>query len=175
MTATEFSKLPESSTPMELIDGILTVWPHPTPRHQLAASRLIYPLVEIERRAKSGLWISSPVDLFISPNNVFQPDGTFFSTEHRPDMDRLPVTEVPGIVVEVTSPATRSNDKVRKRSAYFDRGVPEYWIVDPAEGRISFHIAIDDDSFPTYELNGAIIPVGRYSGVELDLDWIFAR
>lgn len=175
MTATEFMKLPESSTPMELIDGELIVSPMPIPLHQLIATRLVHPLIGIELSRGKGIWFSAPVDLFISQNNVFEPDAMFFTAEHAPDLTQLPITEVPEIVIEILSPSSRSRDNVRKRSGYSDRGVSEYWIVDPLSRGIVFNIADSAGNYTGHQLNGATIPAGRYAGVELDLDWIFAR
>lgn len=45
----------------------------------------------------------------------------------------------PDLVVEVTSPGTRSLDLVEKREAYADMGVPEYWVVDLTEQRVVAH------------------------------------
>ena len=39
----------------------------------------------------------------------------------------------PIVVVEVLSPSTKSIDLKEKRAEYVKRGIPEYWIVDPAE------------------------------------------
>ena len=174
MTASEFAKLPESSTPMELIDGVLIVSPTPAHRHQKLTTRLTYPLIGIELEGGNGVWISSPLDLYVSPHNVYQPDALLFEAENEPDPDLLPVTEIPEIVVEVLSPSSRSRDNVRKRVAYAERGIGEYWIVDTQLRRIVFNIADQNGTYTSHELDGAIIPVGRYAGVNLDIDWIFA-
>ena len=175
MTAREFAQLPESKTPMELVDGVLIVSPTPIPRHQLIADRLTHDLVDITRKDSSGIWLSSPIDLYISPTNVYQPDATFFATGHVPDFDHLPVMEIPEIVIEIISPSSRSHDNIRKRAAYSDRGISEYWIVDPQSRRIVFNVAVEDGTYASNELDGAIIPVGRFAGVTLDLDWIFGQ
>jgi Uma2 family endonuclease len=174
MTAREFAKLPESSTPMELIDGMLIVSPTPAHRHQKLTARLTYPLIGIELEGADGVWISSPLDLYVSPHNVFQPDALLFEAENEPDPDILPVTEIPEIVIEVMSPSSRSRDNVKKRAAYAERGINEYWIVDTQSRRIVFNIANQDGTYTSHELDGAIIPAGRYAGVKLDIDWIFA-
>jgi Uma2 family endonuclease len=175
MTATEFMSLPESPYPVELIDGVVIVSPTPIPRHQLIATRLVYRLIEIELAGGDGIWFSSPVDLLISQNSVFEPDAMLFDSERTPNLDQLPITEIPAIAVEILSPSSQSTDNIRKRAGYSDRGVAEYWIVDPQNHRIVFNIAGGDGTYTAHELDGATIPVGRYAGVELDLAWIFAR
>lgn len=175
LTAREFSELPESSTPMELIDGELIVSPSPTFEHQLLAGRLTHDLVELERHGAGGSWLSAPVDLYLTPNNVYQPDATFFARENTPDFRKLPIMEIPEIVVEILSPSSRSRDQVRKRAAYSDRGIAEYWIVDPQSRQIIFNIIGDDGTYIAHALEGSTIPVGRYTGVALDLEWIFEQ
>ncbi|MGH2550340.1 MAG: hypothetical protein ACRDHN_13175, partial [Thermomicrobiales bacterium] len=49
-----------------------------------------------------------------------------------------------------------------------------YWIVDPQNRGIVFNIAGIDGTYSAHELMDTVIPIGRYAGVELDLDWIFA-
>jgi Uma2 family endonuclease len=139
------------------------------------ADRLTHDLVQIVREGRSGVWTSSPVDLYISPNNVYQPDAMFFPGERTPDFDTLPITEIPEIAIEILSPASRSHDNIRKRSAYAERGIVEYWIVDPKSRRIVFNVATEDGTYASVELQGAIIPLGRFAGVTLDLDWIFGQ
>lgn len=173
MTATEFMNLPESPYPVELIDGVVIVSPTLIPRHQLIATRLTYPLIGIERAGDGGIWFSSPVDLFISQNSVFEPDAMMFGADRKPNLDQLPIVEIPDIAVEILSPSSRSTDNIRKRAGYSDRGVAEYWIVDPQNRRIVFNIAGADGTYTAQELDSTFIPAGRYAGVELDLDWIF--
>lgn len=175
LTAREFSELPESTTPMELIDGELIASPSPTFEHQLLADRLTHDLVQIERRGTGGRWTSSPVDLYLTPNNVYQPDAMFFAKERTPDFRKLPIMQIPDIVVEILSPSSRSRDQVRKRAAYSDRGIAEYWIVDPQTRQIIFNIIGADGTYIAHTPEGGTIPVGRYAGVALDLEWIFEQ
>ncbi len=175
LTAREFSELPESTTPMELIDGELIVSPSPIPRHQLIADRLTHHFVESGRVNRMGIWFSASVDLYISGNNVFQPDAMFFPAERKPDLQSLPIMQIPDIVVEILSPSSRSRDQVRKRAAYSDRGITEYWIVDPQTRQIIFNIIGADGTYIAHTPEGGTIPVGRYASVALDLEWIFEQ
>jgi len=43
----------------------------------------------------------------------------------------------PDIIIEILSPSTSYNDKIRKKGIYERFGVKEYWIVDPV------HLYID--------------------------------
>jgi Uma2 family endonuclease len=72
------------------------------------------------------------------PKNRY-PDLTIIQPEHvqllkRRNTIRLSMVP-PLLVVEIVSPGElqRDRDYIAKRSQYQDRGIPEYWIVDPQE------------------------------------------
>jgi Uma2 family endonuclease len=75
------------------------------------------------------------------PKNRF-PDLTVLRSEHaellqQRDTIRLSMPP-PRLVIEVVSPGNvqRDRDYIAKRHQYEDRGIPEYWIVDPVEEQI---------------------------------------
>jgi Uma2 family endonuclease len=75
------------------------------------------------------------------PKNRF-PDLTVLRSEHaellqQRDTIRLSMPP-PRLVIEVVSPGNvqRDRDYIAKRHQYEDRGIPEYWIVDPIEEQI---------------------------------------
>ena len=75
------------------------------------------------------------------PKNRF-PDLTVLQPEHaellqQRDTIRLSMPP-PRLVIEVVSPGNvqRDRDYIAKRHHYEDRGIPEYWIVDPIEEQI---------------------------------------
>ena len=49
----------------------------------------------------------------------------------------------PDLVVEVLSPSTARNDRIRKKDTYEKYGVREYWIVNPTECSIEQYILTD--------------------------------
>jgi Uma2 family endonuclease len=66
----------------------------------------------------------------------------------------------PMLVVEVvsssdTDPKSRDRDYIEKRSEYAARGIPEYWIVDPVEGRITVCV-LDLQAYDSVEFRGDI-------------------
>ena len=54
-------------------------------------------------------------------------------------IDDRRVNGVPALIVEVLSPSNAEYDQGIKRAAYARAGVPEYWIVRPAERDILVH------------------------------------
>ena len=175
MTATEFMNLPEQDTPVELIDGEMIVTFTPIYWHNRIGFRLARRLSDVADSRNLGEWALPPMALFISTYNVYQPDAMFFTSDHIPDLRRLPITEIPEIVVEVLSPSSRSRDWVRKRSAYADRGIAEYWIIDPERSRIVISLRNEEGAYIEHDVNGSTIPVGIFAGTEIDLAWVFAE
>src|SRR4051812_27261925 len=173
MTATEFAKLPEQTTPTELIDGEVIVSAAPTYEHNQIGLRLVIELSGIARSRNLGAWSVAPLDLLISPYNVYQPDALFFRADRIPDRKKIPISEIPEIVVEVLSGSSRSRDLVRKRSAYADRGIAEYWIIDPQHFRLTISIRDEHGTYNEHEMSGSTIPAGLFVGVDIDLSWIF--
>ena len=75
-----------------------------------------------------------------------EPDVTVYLSEH---LDRFGdrYGELPDLVIEVVSEDSRSHsrDYDDKRRDYASAGVPEYWIVDPCEQRITVLVRSDGD------------------------------
>ena len=78
------------------------------------------------------------------PQNRY-PDLTVLRPEHPDQMKAIGKTAItldmppPILVVEVVSPgaANRQRDYVAKRAQYEERGILEYWIIDPVEAQVS--------------------------------------
>ena len=62
-----------------------------------------------------------------------------------------PFWEGADLVMEVVSGSDddRRRDLVTKRSEYEQAGIPEYWIIDPREGRITV-LHLDGDSYAVH-------------------------
>ncbi|MDY7019932.1 MAG: Uma2 family endonuclease [Cyanobacteriota bacterium] len=60
---------------------------------------------------------------------------------------------LPFLVVEVVSPSTKTDDYRSKRSEYGLLEIPEYWIVDPAEEKVTLGI-LDHSFYDLIEYQG---------------------
>jgi Uma2 family endonuclease len=66
------------------------------------------------------------------PDVVVMPESQWDAIGERPGSATIFCTEAPPIVViEVLSPSTQSTDLTDKRWEYAQRGISEYWLVDP--------------------------------------------
>jgi Uma2 family endonuclease len=71
---------------------------------------------------------------------VFQPD-VFYIAPGGIARARDHVTGAPDLVVEVSSPSTKSYDTRKKLPVYAMHGVREAWIVDPKRKTVTVHSA----------------------------------
>ncbi len=130
-TVEERNALPDDGNRYEVVDGELLVTPAPSWLHQRAVRELS---VRLQTFAEGlGLeCIFAPADVTFSPRRVAEPDVFIV-----PLVDGRPAArfeEVGRLVlaVEVLSPFSVRADRDVKRRLYQSEGVPEYWIVDPA-------------------------------------------
>lgn len=123
----------------ELVDGRLELMNPPTFRHLLIAKfaeqifdaeikRLGLPWVCFREAGIRTGWRKSRLsDLYIVPVE-----------QVRDFLDRSAVTEIPPLLaVEVVSPESVSRDYRFKRSEYAALEIPEYWIVDPINSKVT--------------------------------------
>ena len=116
----------------ELLDGELLVTNAPTLAHQWAVAELVRILANHCEGDGLGMALVSPADIELAPESIMQPDVFVVPRHLVPgdgDMTWPAVTELL-LAVEVLSPSTMREDRVRKRDFYLAHRVDEYWIVD---------------------------------------------
>lgn len=133
LTAVEFSWLPETNLPMELINGVVIAPPTPRNSHQQV---LMNCAVLLRRIAPYGETCIGPNDVYLDEWNVLQPDVFWIKKAGSGcklgDDDRW--HGPPDLVVEVLSDDLRNHyDKVEKFRIYARHGVAEYWIIHPIQ------------------------------------------
>jgi Uma2 family endonuclease len=143
LTYDDLQQFPDDGLRRELIDGVLYVSPSPATRHQRTVVELIYVLRAYSERA-GGQVLTAPFDVKFSDHDVTEPDVLFVTEPSR--LGERFLDEAPDLLIEVSSPSTKSVDRIRKRALYERFGVAEYWIVD-----------LDLDVIEAYVLDG-----GRY-------------
>lgn len=92
-------------------------------------------------------------DLYLFENDRFIPDGMIICDKDKIKPDG--VYGAPDLVVEVLSPSTVKNDRGYKKDMYEKAGVPEYWIVNPADKTLEVYLLkgnqyILNDTFSVY-------------------------
>jgi len=141
-----------TDTRYELVDGELVPMVLPTAGH----GRIIKAL---ERLLDQEIENRKLPYIAVRDMGVRCPRGAGLATVRIPDLVVMKLTdwqslqdkpavidfdlEPPVLVIEVVSPSTRNVDYRTKRTEYAGRDIPEYWIIDPIEQKISVLVNSD--------------------------------
>lgn len=161
---------------VELSDGCLEFLPMPTRLHQLMTAFLHECLKKhVAAHAKGDvLFAALPVRLW--PGKYREPDVMYFRPGRLSRRGDYP--DGADLVMEVVSPGheSRERDLETKRAEYAQAGIPEYWIVDPEQKRITV-LSLDGK---TYRIHGEFTPGQQATSVLLpgfavDVTAVFAQ
>ena len=115
----------------QVIEGELVMAPSPVTRHQFVSGELEFLIREFVKKHQLGKVFDPPLDVILSPDNVYQPDILFISNENMNILAEKNVQGAPDLIVEILSPGTAVYDLGIKKEVYERSGVRELWIVDP--------------------------------------------
>ena len=120
----------------EYSHGQLEVLPMPTFSHQRLVAFLYRSLMGFIEERGLGVVMFAPLRIQLWSGKYREPDLVFMATEHA---DRLGEQYWRGadLVMEIVSPDDPQRDTVTNRREYAQAGIPEYWIVDPADMSIT--------------------------------------
>ncbi len=134
-TYKDYEKLPEGA-PYQLIGGELVMTPSPVPYHQILIGRIFLTLSEYTKENNAGSVILSPIDVYFSETDTYQPDIIFIGRDRLDIIGKKKIEGAPDFIIEILSPATAYYDLRAKKDVYEQSGVKEYWIVDPMQKSI---------------------------------------
>lgn len=122
----------------ELIGGeVVSMSPWPMYNHNHIAFNIAV-LFSNYLRGKQCTAIPDGTDLYLTEEDRFVPDMMVVCD--RDKIRRDGVHGAPDLVVEVLSPSTMRNDRMRKKEVYQACGVREYWLVDPENRTIEQYL-----------------------------------
>ena len=150
-TESEYLRLTESTNKLvELTDGDIRVLEMPTTAHQLIVQFLLDVFRAYVQPKGMGLVLFAPLRVKIRNRKFREPDLVFMLAEHADRMGNDYWTGA-DLVVEIVSDSSegRKRDLQEKREDYAEASVPEYWIVDPVEKKISV-LALEDGHYVTF-------------------------
>jgi Uma2 family endonuclease len=128
----------------ELEDGELILMNPPTGRHALII-RLLNNAIEAEIARSQLPWVClQSVGVRTSVSRARIPD--LCVTTRQQILEKLDVSAIIDsalVGVEIVSPESINRDYRFKRSEYSVAGIPEYWIVDPMEQKVSILSLVD--------------------------------
>jgi Uma2 family endonuclease len=170
LTAEEFDNYPfEEDKRYELDEGELIEMTRPAYKHNRVQIRLTYSLMRHFEANPSGD-VLNPENLFaISARTRLAPDLAIFVPDRSAELANATVIPlIPEIVVEVLSPDDQARRMHRKLKQYFDAGVKEVWVLDPATASgeiwtapsLTFRELATTDSLTSPLLPGFSLPLG---------------
>ena len=169
LTFEEYLKYNDGTdTRYELVEGELISMSLGTGKHG-AIIRFLERQFESEIKKLEQPWISLPLLV-----GIRSPRGGRWDTCRIPDVIVLPIEQweameereavielnepPPLLVVEVVSESTKSADYRAKYSEYSVLEIPEYWIVDPLEGKITI-CQLNEGRYDEMVLTGEMVIV----------------
>jgi Uma2 family endonuclease len=135
-TYADYCRIPADGMRHEILDGEHVVTPSPELGHQAISKRLLFQLMQKVEHKGRGEVFDAPLDVHLGRGTVVQPDLLVVCRRNRSILGARKVTGVPDLLIEILSPSTRTNDRVRKKDRYERAGVRELWLVDPRARRV---------------------------------------
>ncbi|MBF0492673.1 MAG: Uma2 family endonuclease [Deltaproteobacteria bacterium] len=130
LTYQDYLLLPEDRH-YELIEGDFFMTPSPLSIHQMISNKLSWLLNNFIFSHAKGVLFAAPMDVYLSEENVVQPDLFFISREREHIIQRECIKGAPDLVIEILSPSNSNRDLIVKKHLYAKFAVQEYWIVNP--------------------------------------------
>jgi Uma2 family endonuclease len=133
-TEEEYLEL-DSNRLVEFSGGSINVLRTPTTTHQLILQLVYHHLEDHVSAHGLGMLLIAGYRIRLRAGTFREPDIAFFLAEHNSRIHNE-FGGPPDLAVEVVA-EDREHDFVTKRIEYAEVGIPEYWIVDPEEERIT--------------------------------------
>jgi Uma2 family endonuclease len=176
LTYDDFLLFPDDGKRHELIDGEHYVTPSPNVSHQRVAGTLFGVMWTHLQSHPIGEVFMAPLDVVMSRHDVVEPDILYVSNDRRAQiLTTSNVQGAPDLAIEVTSKGTRKRDETIKRRLY-ERGVSEYWVVDPEIAVVRIYRREGDRFARATELSreaGDVLTTPLLPGFEIALQRIF--
>jgi Uma2 family endonuclease len=180
----EYLVLPETKQRYDIVDGVVSMAPSPTPIHQWIMLEIAVRLKSFVRERDMGVVMVAPLDLLIQrqPLRTRQPDILYLSAERSgitgpAELRGLQVLEAPpDLVVEVMSPSNTRHEIASKLEDYRRIGVRECWLVSPEAETIET-MRLSSEGVSTgavYGVNDTLIS-SVLDGFELPLSDVFGE
>lgn len=162
----------------ELINGELSAMPPASGFHALITMFLLN--IFIQEIAKANpQWQVFPGNIGVrtAENKSRIPDLVILTAQQCQeirDLTSAVLNSPPPLAVEIVSPGNPEDDYRYKRSEYAVREIPEYWIIDPQESKVSVLLLVDGFYEVTEYTNQQRIISPTFPQLQLTVAQIFA-
>ena len=166
---------------VEWSDGEIVEYMPPTIEHQNLTVFLVQLLGAFVAELDLGRVVVAPAEVKLWPGGPSREPDVFVVMKARlPDFDKWRFNGAPDLIVEVVSPGSVREDRVRKFTEYEQAGVREYWLIDPRphQRTVECYRREDDGVFQPVEAdeNGRLYSaVLAHEGAQfwLHVDWLW--
>lgn len=132
----------------ELIDGRTVMMSPASAEHTYVADGILS-IFRHYLRGKKCIPFGDGLLVYLTEKDKFVPDVMVVCDRDKIKPDG--VHGAPDLVVEVLSPSTAKNDRTYKKEVYEQCGVPEYWLVNPADKSIEVYL-LNNGAFVLHDL-----------------------
>jgi Uma2 family endonuclease len=176
LTVEHYRNLPETGPRYQLIEGDLYMTPAPNRLHQDISRNLEFLLMKYLEEHPVGVLYHAPFDVYLTGNDVFQPDILIVLNERRQILTDAGAEGCPDFVVEILSPKTRRLDLENKMRIYARQGVQELWIIDPDTSEVLVYQFSRDLSNPVGKfLATDVLTSPLFPGLHADFRAVFGQ
>ena len=132
MSYEEYLQSANDSNIMEWVNGEVIIYMPPIYQHQNIVSFLNGLLRQFIQFFNLGVVIPAPFEVKLwSEGPSREPDIIFVSRENLANLTSERFNGGPDLIIEIISPSSVTEDRVRKFSQYEQEGGREYWLIDP--------------------------------------------
>ena len=176
MNYANYLELAGNSEIVEWVNGEVIHYMPPTITHQDLSGFLATLLRLYVQFFKLGMVHYAPFEVKLwSDGPSREPDILFVAQENLVKLGEKRFSGAPDLIIEIISPSSITEDRVRKFSEYEQAGVREYWLIDPRprQQQADFYALAQDRKFQAGPLDEA----GRYHSqilhdFWLNVDWL---
>ena len=174
-TLAEYLTMPEGPPYYEFINGVAHVIASPSISHQECLGELFTQMRAFVKKHQLGKVFISPLDVYLSDEEYYQPDMLYVSNERRHILQER-IHGAPDLIVEVLSPSNGYKDLTHKKRMYEAFSVREYWILDPEERAVEV-LFNGDMGFQVFSkaYRQGMVQSQVLSGFAVDIEQLFAE
>ena len=175
-TLEDYLRLAPENAFVEFVRGEVLMASPVTALHQEVAG-FLYALLRafLKAHKREDVVLTGPAAVQILPDVVREPDVFVLPPEAEAVLDQVPLPVVPRLVIEVTSPSTRTVDLVEKPLDYAQAGVPEYWVVDMQEQAVIQHLPGQGAHYTARRVVRGWVASRVLPGFRVKVEWLFPR
>lgn len=156
----------------EFVRGEVVVYSPVTAEHQRLVKFLLKLLDGYCEAIGWGEALTGPAAIKLLPDVVREPGVFVLPPEEVPKAKGVPLEVRPALVIEVTSPVTRTIDLVEKPRDYAAAGIPEYWAIDPGCKEVTVH-RLTEGCYRAERITAGILRSSAVPGLWLRAEWLF--